>query len=42
MIELVTAPDRLQMAATGTDPDVRPVEIDIMRMIRSNERRSEE
>ena len=42
VIELVTAPDRRQMAATGTDPDVRPVEIDIMRMIRSNERRSEE
>lgn len=42
MIELVTAAGSPQVAATGTDPDVRPVEIDIMRMIRSNERRSEE
>ncbi len=39
VIELVTAPERQQMAATGTGG--APVEIDIMRMIRSNERKCE-
>lgn len=41
VVEFITLQGQ-PLAATGTDPDVRPVEVDVVRMIRSNERRSEE